>query len=192
MSHTMLKAGLTVTPAGRYASVFWEMFHNLEEKTKAIQALKVMQETLDTSLDLRTWVISATSSLENRYDVLSAVCDVCVKHPGILPFLRLLCENNRVSLLPRILEVLDTHLLIERQEINVHVTSAVELSPKCRNQLEKTLNAYFSVQPRFFYRVDSSLLAGLVVRWGDTSINLSVQTRISDFMMLIKGANHAA
>ena len=192
MSHTILQAGLTVTPAGRYARVFFEMFDNSTEKEKAFDALKNIQSVLDAFPELKSWAMSAMPSLEDRYDVIASVSALYPQHSEILPFLRLLCENNRLSLLPAIIDVLDTLFLIDRKEVNVHITSAVSLSVKCQNQLEGIFRAYLSAHPKFFYHVDPSLLAGMVIRWGDQSVNLSVQTKISDFMMLIKGANHAA
>lgn len=65
-----------------------------------------------------------------------------------------------------------------RGRVEVHVTTAVPLSETLRASLVNTARAHTGKEPTLIEKVDQSLIGGLVVRIGDTKLDMSVARRI--------------
>lgn len=94
-------------------------------------------------------------------------------------FLELLVDNERVLLLPQILEqfeVLKNQL--EGTEV-AHITSAFELSPEQINELVVGLEKKFGLKLKPDVIVDAALIGGVRVMIGDKVLDTSVQAQLA-------------
>lgn len=72
-----------------------------------------------------------------------------------------------------------------RGRVEVHVTTAVPLSETLRASLVNAARAHTGKEPTLIEKVDQSLIGGLVVRVGDTKLDMSVATRIDKLARML-------
>jgi len=94
-------------------------------------------------------------------------------------FIKILAENDRLPLLVEISDMFNA-LKVERdKQINVDVTSAVTLSDAQRKTLSVALEKRFDRKVKLNCSVDPSLVAGMVIKAGDTVIDGSVNSQLN-------------
>ena len=95
-----------------------------------------------------------------------------------LNLFRLLRRKGRLGLGPDIASFFRELIDEERGIARAIVTSAVELDPERRSQLERTLAAQTGRQVSLETQVDPSILGGLIVRIGDRLVDGSTRARL--------------
>ena len=94
-------------------------------------------------------------------------------------FVRQLCSNHRVSVLPAIREQFD-QMVAELQKLGeVTVTSAFPMGDAETAKLAVSLKRRFAQDVRVSVEVDPTLMGGIVVRFGDLVIDASVRGRLN-------------
>lgn len=92
----------------------------------------------------------------------------------------MLIERRRFEILPGMLEVY-RDLLLEAQGIAIaEVTTAVELSPGERKQVQDQLKSIVGKEIELRTSVDPTMIGGLVARIGDKLIDASVTTQLQN------------
>jgi ATP synthase F1 delta subunit len=105
--------------------------------------------------------------------------------------LKLIVDNGRLEDLD--LTVAEFRRLVREQEgqLDVHVTSAVELSADLRTKLEARLSSSTGRQVQLHTSVDPDIIGGLVVRHGDTLVDTSLRGRLDSLrLQLSRGRNN--
>ncbi|GBL06145.1 F0F1 ATP synthase subunit delta [Glaciecola sp. KUL10] len=94
-------------------------------------------------------------------------------------FIKVLAENNRLAALPEI-SVLFNQLKAEHdKEIDVDVTSAVELSDEQKTNMGAALEKRFARKVKLNCNVDPELVAGVIIKAGDTVIDGSLNSKLN-------------
>lgn len=121
------------------------------------------------------------SHFVKRDDKLGMIDRVIAPHgsPFFTNFLRVLCRNDRMDLLPVILQQTWRRFEILSGQRPVLVKSAKPLSEDSLNQVRQQLQAKFSFEPILQTVVDEALLGGLVIQIGDTVYDTSLRTRVN-------------
>lgn len=122
-----------------------------------------------------------TSSLIKREGKLGVIDRVVAPYgsPLFVNFLRVLCQHERLGLLPLILQQTWRQFEIRSGKRPVTIKSARALSEESLNQVRQQLQAAFSFEPILNTKVDESLLGGLVIQIGDTVYDTSLRTRMN-------------
>ncbi|KAH7155267.1 ATP synthase delta subunit-domain-containing protein [Dactylonectria estremocensis] len=104
-------------------------------------------------------------------------------------FLSTLAENNRLGLLPGVVEKFATIVSAARGEVEVTVTSAQPLDRRTLSRLETAVSksSYIGAGQKLKVTntVNSDVVGGLVVEIGDRTIDLSVSARIAKMNKLL-------
>lgn len=94
-------------------------------------------------------------------------------------FVRILAENNRLSLLPSI-AVLFKELSDNAQNIvDAMVSSAFEVTAEQQDAIQQALSAKLNKTIKVSSVIDETLMGGIVIRAGDMVIDGSIQNRIA-------------
>lgn len=94
-------------------------------------------------------------------------------------FLRLLGENHRFDVLPSIADLFKSYRAAQEKTLTVQVTSAVPLDTAYQQKLSDALSKKLERQILLECATDANLLAGVVVRAGDTVIDGSVRGKLN-------------
>lgn len=102
-------------------------------------------------------------------------------------FLKLLLENDRLSLLPEISTLFEKLKSDAEGTIEAHVVSAFALNEQQTNAISTALKARLGRDVTVSTEVDRSLLGGAVIRAGDLIIDGSVSGYLQDMSSQLKG-----
>jgi F-type H+-transporting ATPase subunit delta len=131
------------------------------------------------SAELRNFLNSPAVPREAKHGVIEKL----VAHLGasrvIRNFLFVMSDNQRVHLLPKIVETFE-QVLRQRQGVaEAQVTSAAELNDGQKTTLVRTFERLSGKKIEAKYSLDPQLLGGAVVRIGDTIYDGSVLNRLN-------------
>ncbi|MEK8089621.1 F0F1 ATP synthase subunit delta [Thermithiobacillus plumbiphilus] len=98
--------------------------------------------------------------------------------PKIHNFLALLLENDRIELLPEIQHLFETSLRSSAGQIEVEVSSAVDLNESQVKALKEALKRRLGREVILETRLDPQLIGGMIVRAGDLVIDGSVRGQL--------------
>lgn len=122
--------------------------------------------------------MSGAVAASHATDVFNKVCGKQLNENG-QNLIKILAENNRLAILPEILTMFN-QLKIEREkQINVDVLSAAKLSDAQLTKLSAALEKRFDRKIQLNCSVDPSLIAGMIIKAGDTVIDGSVNSQLN-------------
>jgi len=106
-------------------------------------------------------------------------------HPLVRNLLKVLVDNGRLDEATDV--AIEYRLLVREleQQLDVHVTSAIELSDDLRSKLEQRLSTSTGKQVRLHASVDPAIIGGLVVRHGDTLVDTSLRGRLDQLRLAL-------
>jgi F-type H+-transporting ATPase subunit delta len=142
------------------------------------KALSAVSGNLEKAQDSLTRLDNPAEDLQRKKELvnrmLPAEADGEVRN-----FVYLLASRGQVHLLPEVLAEFDRYASRGPVLEAARVASAVELTDAERAQLERKVRAQYGENLDFEYRVDKSLLGGVVVRIGDKVIDGSVAGKLA-------------
>ncbi|KAF9010655.1 ATP synthase subunit 5 [Cyathus striatus] len=153
--------------------------------------------TLKSNPELREYVFNPTIPGKERVSTIDALLGK-VEGSGAKKqpvsditknFFNVLSENGRLGETEEIIEGFNELLAAHRGELNVVVTSATPLAKDVLTRLESTLKQSQAAQAakvlKITNKVNPSVLGGIIVDFGDKTIDLSVQSRVTKLNNLI-------
>jgi F-type H+-transporting ATPase subunit delta len=123
-------------------------------------------------------ILSGHRAADEISHIFSDVCGEQLNVHG-QNFIKILAENNRLSVLPEISGVFNQLKLDYEKQVDVEVISAVELSKQQRAKLTASLEKRFDRTVKLNCNVDPALQAGLIIKAGDTVIDGSVNSQLN-------------
>lgn len=130
--------------------------------------------------DSAAHVILATPGITSK-QLADFYCDILMPYLDAerTNFIRLLAENNRLTVLPDIYALFKEARAAQEQTIVVQVQSAVPLEEAYKQKLVKALTKRLQRQVELQCEIDPSLLGGVLVRAGDTVIDGSIRGKLN-------------
>jgi F-type H+-transporting ATPase subunit O len=117
------------------------------------------------------------------------VKQINAKDETVKNFLATLAENNRLGLIPGVVDKFSTIISAARGEVELTVTSAQALDKRTLNRLETAVakSSYVGQGKKLKVtnEVNPDIVGGLVVEVGDRTIDLSVSSRIAKMNKLL-------
>ncbi|MFZ5591798.1 MAG: F0F1 ATP synthase subunit delta [Bacillota bacterium] len=163
---------------GRYAEALYELAAR-DGKVDAIeQELKAVNQVVQENRELQKVLFHPRITAEEKKALLDELFKGKIGDVT-LEFLKFLVERQREQFLPDIVEFFVQLANKARNIVAASVTSAVELNPDERKALEGVLNKITGKNVQTAYRVDPSLIGGVVVKIGDRVLDGSVRTRLA-------------
>jgi F-type H+-transporting ATPase subunit delta len=155
------------------------LFETAKERSKLDvirEQLGQVADALDADRNLAVFFFSPSlSSAEKRDGIQRAIAGA---EPELINFLELLVEKHRMPVIFRIRRRFDEMWARENKQLDVTLTSAVELDPevveRVRDEIERQTDR--SVQLRT--RVDENVLGGLVLQVGNMVLDASIRNRL--------------
>lgn len=142
------------------------------------KSLRAVSENLDQAPDSLSLLDNSGEQLPRKKEVVNRLLPAGADDE-LRNFLYLLASKSQVHLLPQVLA--EYNRLAARGPLRemARVTSAVPLTDSERAQLERKLRSQFGENLELEYRVDKTLLGGVVVRVGDKVIDGSVAAKLA-------------
>ncbi len=163
----------------RYARALVDVVADMKlDGVAVLGQLRSMVDLLKSSADLRhVWENPAIPAAQKRklLDVIAARENI-VK--PVRNFIAVLIDNRRIAALAEIAKQVELEMDRRLGLAEAEVTSARELSPEERRELEAQMERLTGKKVRAHYATDGKLLGGAVVRLGSTIYDGSVRGQL--------------
>ncbi|WWD18474.1 ATP synthase F1, delta subunit [Kwoniella shandongensis] len=159
----------------------------LKKSPKDLESLAKDVEAFDKKIKedakVAAFIQNPTLSASERSSALSSVLP-SGSSPILLNLLTVLSENGRLSSAPKVFADFNSLISAYRGELEVIVTSAEPLDNKALNRLDKALKDTEVAKGKTLKvvnKVNPSVIGGLLVDFGDRTIDLSASSKVSRF-----------
>lgn len=122
--------------------------------------------------------LSGGASVEQAQAIFLNVCGEQVDSEG-QNFLKVMAQNERLLVLPQVLEQFIALKAEFDQEVSVDVTSAVEVTAEQKTTLSAALEKRLARKVKLNCLVDASIVSGLIIKAGDMVIDGSVKGKLN-------------
>lgn len=122
--------------------------------------------------------LSSGASAEQAQTLFLNVCGEQVNSEG-QNFIKVMAKNERLLVLPQVLEQFIALKADFDQEISVDVTSAVEVTAEQKTTLSAALEKRLARKVKLNCFVDVSIVSGLVITAGDMVIDGSIKGKLN-------------
>ncbi|MEP4890691.1 MAG: F0F1 ATP synthase subunit delta [Aliiglaciecola sp.] len=124
-----------------------------------------------------TNILSSAMAAEKLAELFNSVCGEQLNEAG-QNLIGVLAENGRLKALPDIALLFNQYKAEFDKEIDVEVTSAVELSDKQLSEISASLETRLARKVKLNCNVDTAIVAGVIIKAGDTVIDGSVRSKL--------------
>ena len=173
----------------RYAHAFASVAESTHIDTNAAQQqLRDFSDTLAGSQELRDVLLNPSIAVEQKHKLLAAIAGRIGMFPQVRNFIAVIIDNQRLAELDEILT--EYHAVADEQAglAEAEITSAHELNPEDRANLEAQVSKLAGGRVRATYRQDATLLGGAVVRIGSTVYDGSIRAQLQQLKQKLVNA----
>jgi len=173
----------------RYANAFADVTKSRQLDIPAVERqLGDFKATLAGSQDLREVLMDPSIARTQKLKVLDAIAGRLGMSSEARNFLAVIIDHQRLGELDDILT--EYHAIADEQSgmVEAEITSARDLSPADRAELESQVEKLAGGRVRTSYRQDSSLLGGAVVRIGSTVYDGSIRAQLQQLKQRLVSA----
>jgi len=128
--------------------------------------------------DVMEGLLSGSTAAEQLAEMFINICGEQLNTEG-QNLIKVLAENKRLSVLPEIAELYAELKAEYEKEIDVDVTSATELSSEQQGKISTALEQRLARKVKLNCNVNPALVAGVVIKAGDTVIDGSVKSKLN-------------
>ncbi|HEV2113269.1 MAG TPA: ATP synthase F1 subunit delta, partial [Terriglobales bacterium] len=154
------------------------LFERKVDAQKAAAQLRSMIAVLESSRPLREVWDNPAVELEQKIAVLDALAGKMALEPLVRNFMAVVIQHRRVPQLEEITQQFEAEVNERLGIANAQVTSARDLEPAERSQVESQIAAVTGKTVKASYNTDSAVLGGAVIRVGSTIYDGSVRGQL--------------
>ena len=163
----------------RYARAFVDVVVGGKlDATRTLQELQTIVVALQSSPELRkVWESPAIPAQQKRH-LLDAIVQKQGLSRPLRNFVAVLMDHRRIPLIAEVAKDFEKELNSRLGFAEAHITSARELTPAQRRDLESQLEKLIGKKVRARYDRDESILGGAIVQVGSTIYDGSVKGQL--------------
>jgi F-type H+-transporting ATPase subunit delta len=159
-----------------YAEALFEVAKEKGKLEEIRDQLAQFADALADDRDLQVFFFSPYfSSEEKREGIQSAISGA---EPELVNFLELLAEKHRMPAIFRIRRDFEELVAEELKQLEVNVTSAIELDEGIVKQVGEEIEKQTGRQVELSSSIDPDILGGLVLRVGNMVLDASLRNRL--------------
>lgn len=165
--------------AKRYAEALFLSAKDIDSVDKVYDDLKFVGQTYSESNELSGFLTNKLITHQDKKDVLSALFKDKISEVTF-NFLCLLIDNGRFETILAVVSEYKKELNRLNNIVVAEITSAVEIPDELKSRLISTLEAKTAKKIEPNYKIDNSIIAGLIVNIKEKTIDSSLKTKISN------------
>jgi len=173
--------------AGRYASALFELAEADKSHDAVAADLDRLASMIDDSEDLARMIASPVISRDDQARALGAILEKAEIGAMTRNFVGVVTRNRRLFALKSMISAYRAMLAAQRGETTAEVVSAKPLSEGQMAALKDSLKRVLGTDIAVDASVDANLLGGLVVKVGSRMIDSSLNTKLQQLRLAMKG-----
>ena len=173
--------------AGRYAAALFELAEESGALDGVADDLNQLQAMIRASDDLRRLIASPILKRTDQRFGMDAVMAEAGMDKLTRNFVAVVAENRRLYAVPDMIKAFQARLAAKRGETTAEVVSAKPLTETQLTQLGDALKRAIGTKVAIDAKVDAGLLGGLVVKVGSRMVDSSLNTKLQQLRLAMKG-----
>lgn len=165
--------------AKRYAKALIEIAEEMKKLDRITKDVQFIDSVIRSSRDLQLLLKSPIVREEKKKEILKEIFSDSRVDPVTLKFIILLVEKGREGLLPDVVKTYQQLYDEKMGIVTVEITVAYEVSDSEKKKIERKileLTKAKAIKP--IYKIDPSIIGGVVIRIGDTVYDASIRRKI--------------
>lgn len=159
-----------------YAQALFEVAKGKARLDEIREQLGLFTDAVDRNRDLTVFFFSPYFSSAEKQDAIRKA--IAGAEPEFINFLELLVEKHRMPVIFRIRRHFDALWARERRQLEVTLTSAVELDREVVERVRREIAEKTDRNIRLHTQVDEGILGGLVLQVGNMVLDASIRNRL--------------
>ena len=172
--------------AKRYSRAFLAIAGEDAKYEEYYNELKSFSLLLNQNENLKGFMDNPVFAQSEKIAVLDEILMKVIVSPVTANFLKLLIQKKRISILPEIEDYYQQYMDEVLNRVRVKVRSAYQLSDDLSEQIKVRMEELTGKKVKMETEKDTSLLAGIVVRVGDTLYDGSIRAQLNSIGELLK------
>lgn len=175
--------------AKTYGNALFELAIEENQIETLAEEVKVLQDLLEEHPDFSALMNHPQIQKEEKIQIAENVFSGSVSDT-LMGFIRIILQKDRYQEIGEILDFFIEEVKIYRKIGTAYVTSAMPLSSVQKKDLEEKLLETTSFEKmEMHYRVDESLIGGMIIRIGDRVVDNSVKRQLERLTKQMLDAN---
>lgn len=167
-----------ITVARPYALAAFDEAHKQGDLKNWSDMLQSLAEAV-VNAEVRAAITSPRVARSQLESLMLGLCGGKTSATG-QNFIKLLVENQRLTLLPEITELFEVMRAEAEKSVDVVVTSAFDLNDTQKQKISTAMKNRMGREVRLSCKIDCNLLGGIIIRAGDKVIDGSARTQLSE------------
>lgn len=173
--------------ARRYAQAFFRLVRH-ENPAAVHDGLQALSQALKDSSAFKHVLASPVFTLDEKFQVLTALCERAGCPPVMGRFCEQLLKKNRIGFLPEIAEAFRELMIRQSGKQQIVVVSAQPVDDTMKQDILAQLGATAKREVEVDFQSDPSLLAGVQIKIGSRVFDSTVRGRLHKMRaQLVKG-----
>ncbi|CAB4055445.1 ATPeF0O [Lepeophtheirus salmonis] len=176
---------------GRYATALYSAASKQKSLPTVEKDLMGFKVVMDKDLRLKEffWTIPPLKKTL-KFEGLSSVCDKLKMNALSKNCMLALAENGRYTNINDVIGSFSTIMAAHRGEVVCEVTTAKKLDAVKTKEVEAAIGKFLKAGQKSLvtYKVDPSILGGMVVSIGDKFVDMSIESKIKKYSEIIHSA----
>lgn len=160
--------------AKRYANALIESSKNSIDET--LSALKEVNDVFNSNEEFKMFFKHPSVSLKDKKDTIYEIFSSKINQTT-LDFLNVLLDENRFCIINTIYQVFQKEVQNLKNQQDVAVSSAIELSDEQKEKIIQKLSAKLNKEIILTCALQEDILGGLIIKINDKVIDLSLKTK---------------
>ena len=182
------KSSSTGLLSDRYASALYDLATEENCIKKVIKDLELISNYYNYNKDFSLLLTNPLISIGDKLEIFNYILNRNNAHELIINFIKVVAKNKRFSLLKNIIKRFIDINAEKRGDIIAEIISARDLNKIQKNIIQKQLRTKLGEKLSIYYKIDKSIIGGLIIKFGSIMIDSSLNTKISKLKLAMKGA----
>ena len=167
--------------AKRYAQALTDLAKDNKISYLAVSAdLAVILSVLSHSVEVYEVLTNPIFSISSKEDIIEKIFEKDIDK-CIINFLKLLVNKNRFNLIYDIVKIYNSLLDEINKLARIEVISAVDLDDFEKLKINDKLKEKLQKDVSITYKIDKSIIAGLIIKYGDKVADMSLAHKIDGY-----------
>ncbi len=166
------------TLAKRYAKAIFSLSLDNRSQEKVLNDLRALSYAFDSDASIKAFFNSPMITGSQKASTLSKALEGRAPTEEVNQFLMLLAKKDRLPIFSDIVEAFQAEIDAANNVCRGVVKSTIALGPAERTQIEKTVEGVLKKKVIMTYKVDPSVIGGLVAQVGSHTFDDSLSTHL--------------
>ena len=169
----------------RYALALYDLSKENNQTKEFASNMSFFMQLLNSNENLKYFIKNPTYSVEDQKVVFDKILNVLNFNKLIKNFFLVLIIKKRIFYLDKIIDKFLNLISSKKGEISANLISSKKLDEKTILEIQKEISSNIKSDIKLKYKIDESLIGGVVLQIGSLMIDTSVKNKLQKYKKLM-------